>query len=84
MGENDENVLDPITSLAVELEKLKSEVKSTRDAIAEKDKQMAQMMNANKRLVAELSLTKNSPNPPAIDSNQAAYKSFKTALSLKE
>lgn len=86
MGEETkEEILDPITSLAIELENLKTEVKSTRDAIAERDKQMALVLNANKRLVAELSASKMSPNSSTkIDSGQVAYESFKKTLVRKE
>ena len=78
-------MLDPITNLAVEVEKLKTEINSIRSVNAEKDKQMAQMLNANKRLVAELSASKVTPNTsPKTDSGQAAYKSFKKTLNIKE
>lgn len=81
--ETTEPILDPISTLAVELENLKKEVKDTRNAIAEKDKQMAQMMNANKRLVAELSASKASPTTsPKIDSEQVAYKAFRNKLTM--
>lgn len=87
MGENEDKdkVLDPITSLAVEVENLKAEIASLRNIAGEKDKHMAQMLNANKRLVAELSATKaNSPvSPPKQNSAQAAYKSFKQSLNIE-
>jgi len=87
-GENEErkdSILDPITNLAVELEKLKSELNSIRSINTEKDKQLSNMINANKRLVAELSASKVTPNASSkTDSGQVAYKSFKNALNIKE
>lgn len=86
VGENEKSeMLDPITKLAVELENMKKELNDIRTINAEKDKQLSKMINANKRLVAELSASKNSGNSPMPKQNSqlTALKSFRESLNIK-
>lgn len=85
-GENEKSeMLDPITNLAVELENVKKELNDIRSINAEKDKQLSKMINANKRLVAELNASKNSGNSPMPKQNPqlTALKSFRESLNIK-
>ena len=77
MSESDETAknLDPITKLSVEVDKLKARLDESDKTLAVKNKQLDDMMNANKRLVAELanSQLRNSSTPGTNNYNPNAY-----------
>ena len=78
-------MLDPLTNLAVELDKIKQQLNELSSINAEKDKQLTQLLNANKRLVAELLASNNSRDPipaPKQDPQLTALKSFMESLNM--
>lgn len=87
MMDNDNDrteMLDPITNLAVELESIKKQLNDLSSINAEKDRQLCQLLNANKRLVAELSASKNSGESPMPkqDPQLTALQSFRESLNM--
>lgn len=83
--ENGDN-LDPITKMSVEIDNLKKRFEESEKQKIAKDKQLNDMMNANKRLVAELAAAKDASmtSPQKRNSGEVAYSAFKKTLVGKE
>lgn len=73
--------LDPLTKIAVDVEKLRKDLDAAKAEIAKKDAQLTQVIDANKRLVSELSKSpEKSPLPPKTEPGQAAIAAFNNRI----
>jgi predicted nucleic acid-binding Zn-ribbon protein len=78
--------IDPITSMSVEIESLKSEIASSKKLVDDNNKLMSQVINTNKSLMAEISTLKGSIREPEnnVPSNDVvAYEALKKSLNIK-
>lgn len=75
------NNLDPLTKVAVDVDKLRKDLDAAKAEIAKKDAQISQVIDANKRLVAELSKTpEKTPSNPPKQPGQAALNAFNNRI----